>query len=159
MTIELTKIITNTVKTDIVINEITLMTVPEFLKYEHLIKLVPYVWYLKTQNEKDNLRIHCIDAKGQLSDTGILVNSECCAIRPIMKFAGNNINVGDILRVGDKFFDVIDFGYAVCNGILCTAEFNNIKAETTPNMYLGSNAMHIIDNWMKKYNITTGGKV
>ena len=148
------KIITTTIKMDIDIKGITLLSREEYTAYKDLMSHDNWIyanWWLRSPgNSTGTVAVAHDNGWGLITDN-IVRNRN--AVRPTLLIANHNLNTGDNFILADKEWTVISDTLAICNGIIGRYYFRFDWKDDNANDYEASDVKKFLEEWAENNNI------
>lgn len=151
------KIITTMYDVEIDVQEITLLSKDDYLKFKDNIPSVNFWWWLRSSGDY-GFDAYCVDYGGGIGGYGNLVFNSDGSVRPALRLNPefSNLQIKDRFEFGGKSWTVIGEEIALSDEAFCRMAFRRKYWEAyDANNYATSDIKKYLDNWLE----LVGGEV
>ena len=134
---------------DIEITGATLLSLEEYKEYKDNVTLLSESWWLRSPGVWNYEKAEAYEVR-YINCVNNIVHS-VYAIRPALQISNlGDVEVGDKIKFGGKFFTVISLKYALCDTAIGHGAFREDSKAADANDYNASDIKKFVDEWFEK---------
>lgn len=130
------------------INEITLLSIDEYMACKANIKPIKCDWWLRSPGNIVSAAVFVRGEDGHVYVTGNNVGMEF-GVRPALKISkSNNLQIGEQFRFGGKVWTIVGDEFALADEVFCLMAFRENWWVDGANAYESSDIKKYLDEWL-----------